>query len=615
MPMMVKCKSCGYLQSSTNKSCSWCGISKWSPLEAVLKPATQKAKGLWALEKKWQGITGAVKVLELRKVLTASKELPADISKSLPSFVRPCPPNPEHGFVESRVVKTVEALEALRQETLLANPDSELMFTPVFKEVHNNSIWTPTLLSVGPGNDGATAGKGVVSFPLTGSSSLSEELLLEAGVDPAKAPYVEAIDGYDSNEGHRHWITQLRSGPKLEAGCSIDFIPAEMVVEEIIRTNGEDLLEWAKVIRALKGKSGTVVFHPGGALTDHYSVHCRENGVPIMISHEPAIGEVLEPQPLDPLDPQALIRGLAVGDAMEMSKDSQGGGWIVLCLMALHNSSVLRGQHSFWIGVGAAALIKLGLAAMRGEARHAHQAWKGLTNKPDLYAHYGPKSLSFHRASLSRVTQLLHYGFGDPETQPVKSGCGMGGRRWALCGAALAPVFTSIKRLVDAPTEENASRLLLDYNIAVNQAHNGGWWLNKFITAAAYTEVPAGHLDFLLQASPVILKAGTTQVDVEKFKKAVSYWPAETTIRPLRYRKADLEIQPGALVLKLKASTVPTPKLINIPATPALMKALVDAVGTVDFKPGEINLVTDTGTTTLWKETMLEAVNRQEEVR
>jgi hypothetical protein len=599
------CPKCKYQKNfDYYTSCGWCG----EKLAKIPPPSTQKAKGLWALGKYWSG--GLVRALTLKKVLKASEPLPETIKSQLPSFVRPCPPNPEHGFVESRIVKTVEDLEVMRQATLAANAESELMFTPKFSSVISNSLWTPTLLTVGPGNDGATAGKGAVAFPLAGASKLSEQLLLEAGVDLSKSPYIEAIDADGCI-----YLTQLRSGPKLESGVDPDFIPKELVVEEIIQTNGEDLLEWAKVIRGLQGKSGVVVYHPGGALTDHYSVHCRENGVPILLSGRPAIGEVLEPKPMPPLDPEALIRGLAVGDVMPMAASSDSGRWVCLLLMALHNSAVLRGQHSFWIGVGTAALIKLGMSAMRGEARHAHNAWKGLTNKPDLYAHYGSKSLSFHRASLSRVTQLLHYGFGDPDLQPVASGCGMGGRRWALCGAALAPLFTSIKRLVTKPTQKNASKLLLDYNIAVNQAHNGGWWLNKFIGKDSYDEIPLGNLDYLLWATPAILTAGTAQVDVDRFKKAVGHWPTETSIKPLRFRKADLAIAPGAIVLQLKASTVPTPREIKIPATSNLMKALMANIGTIDFAPGEIKLRHSEGEISLWKETFLTAQDRQEEVR
>ncbi len=609
---MTKCTSCGYLNGSNKASCGYCGAS----LLPAYHPTTQKAKGLVALKKAgtddspW--IHSGAHPLTIKGIFPVKDDLNPKLGGLLPAFCRPCPPNPEHGFVESRVIKTFEQLEALRQETLAACPDSEIMMTPVFPSVENNSVWTPTLLSVGPGNDGATAGKGAVSFPLTGVNPIKPDLLTAAGVADGKDPYVEAI--YVSSGSI--YITQLRAGPKLESGAHIDFIPTETVVEEIIQTNGEDLLEWAKVVRGLKGKTGTVVYHPGGSMTDHYSVHCRENGVPILISAKPAIGEVLEPKPMGPLDPEAVIKGLAVGDAINMAP--QAAGFVILSLMGLHNSAVLRGPHSFWLGLAAAATIKLGSAAMSGEARHAHNAWHGFHNKPDIYAHYGPKSLSFHRARLSRLTQLLYYGFGEKGelsgTDGQKTGCGMGGRKWALCGAALVPMFNSIKRLVDSPTEENASKLVLDLNVAINQAHNGGWWLNKFITASAYDEVPKGNLGFALMASSAVLESATLAktVDLDKFKRAVSRWPVETAIQPLRWRKAELVISPGSLSLNLKASTVPTPKTIKIPATAGLMKSLITAVGEIKLRPGVVSLATNgnDGEVELWRETPLAAEAR-----
>jgi hypothetical protein len=617
MPVSSWYCSCNHYNPKYNLWCENCD-KHWEDANKPLKANTQKAKGVIAL----QGMNHVwaqceyVRALPVKTLIKASEPLKSSIGGYLPAFCRPCPPNPEHGFVESKVVKTVEALEEMRQATLAANPDSEIMLTVTYPNVAANAIWTPNLLTIGPGNDGATAGKSTVSMPLSGMSKFRKEDLEKAGVALDKAPYVEVIfdkmpDGYEP--AFQTILTQIRSGPILDSGVTLDYIPEEMTVTEVIQTNGEDLLEWAKVVRGLKGKTGVVVYHPGGSLVDHYSVHCRENGVPIVLTEEPKVGMVLASKPMADLDPQEIIRGLAYGSSVDMGKKGVAGGYVSLALMALHNSAALRGSHSFWIGLGVAAVCKLGSAAMRGEARHAHEAWKSLKNKPDIYAHYGPKSLSFHRAALSRVTQLLHYGFGDPDTQPVASGCGMGGRRWALCGVALAPLFTSIRRLVAEPTVANASQLLLDYNVAINQAHNGGWWLNKFISVASYDEIPKGNLGFIMRAAPMILKAGQERhtADLAKFTKSVLSWPEVTLIAPLRWRKADLNIGPGSLVISLKASTIPKLKLITIPASANVMKALVSAAGRIDISPGKVSLIDPEGTeTVLFKETELKAESR-----
>jgi hypothetical protein len=608
------CSHCGYQASYSANALKCYNCFKLFPTGPSYDPSTQKAKGLVALHK----ISGQanspwlytdLRVLQIQSILKASEELKTQVKNYFPSFCRPCPPSPEHGFVESRVIKDMDELEVLRQETLAANAESEILMTPVYSNVTWNAIWTPKLLTIGPGHDGATAGKDTISFPLVGANPFSSDDLTLAGVAEDKDPYVEVI----KPTGDYIQLTQIRSGPKLESGVDPDFIPEEMVVAEVIKTNGEDLLEWAKRVKDLKGKSGVVVWHPGGSLTDHYTVHCRENGVPIITSFQPVEGLVLEPKPMPPLDPQAMIRGLAWGDAENMyPQHTTAGNWVALALMALHNSQALRGQHSFWIGAGVAAVLKLGSAAMAGESRHAHNAWQGFKDKPNLYQHYGKKSLSFHRARLSRVTQLLHYGFGDPDTQPVNKGCGYGGRRWALCGAALAPLFTAVKRLCEEPTEENASQLLLDYNVAVNQCHNGGWWLNKFILVQAYDQVPRGNLGFLMQGAQIIWEGKQhLNFDTSRFLSRVATWPKVTSIAPLRWRKAQLSISPGSLSIALKASTLPKFKEIKIPATAGLMKALVTAVGKIDVKPGEVLLQVPEGDPiVLFRETKLEAVAR-----
>jgi hypothetical protein len=505
----------------------------------------------------------------------------------------------------------------MRVETLAANEDSEIMLTYLVK-AQCNAVWTPTLITFGAGHDGATSGKDTWSFPLSGANPLSKDLLNASGVEK-RTPYVEAV----RTEANSWIITQLRAGPALEAGASPDFIPSAMVVERIIRTNGEDLLEWAKIVRALKDQGGVIVYHPGGSLTDHYSVHCRENGVPIALTFEPVPGLVLEPQgQVDTLDPHAMIEGLATVDSLNTygrpnnqgyCQNDIGGEFTYLLLHALHNSVILRGQNAFWIGVAAGAICKLGVAAMEAEARHAHNCYAGMKQKPSIYGYYCGKRMSFLRARLSRVTQLLHYGWGK---EGEEGKVGYGGIKWALCGAALVPVFNSIKELVLKPTPENASSVLLALNIAVNQAHNGGWWLNKFADVKAYDEIPKGSLTYALQIGKALkaaIDARPAAVEnMDKFIRRVESWPL-TEIKPLRWRKVTLEIEPSSFTLNLKPSTVPTARKITIPATSTFVKSLVSSIGAVvDIGPGKIDLVTPTGERlNVWNEIPLVAEARE----
>jgi hypothetical protein len=211
---------------------------------------------------------------------------------------------------------------------------------------------------------------------------------------------------------------------------------------------------------------------------------------------------------------------------------------------------------------------------------------------------------------VSRVTQILHYGFGDPNTP--KS---FGGKKWALCGAALCPLFNAVRDLALDPTEDNASKVLLNLNIAINQAHNGGWWLNKFIEVSAYDNMPKGRPEDVCATSTAVLAASIERAKVEEVKlnKAIlswSKWP-DTEIKPLKFRKVALDVAPNAFVLNLKASTLPIPRLITIPVTPAMIKSLLSAVGEIKIERGKIDLIDGSGKIiNLWHEDPLVAESR-----
>jgi hypothetical protein len=576
-----------FLAGVKQMHCAWCweSIIKFQYPDSykafITEPKTQKARGVYALHKTYGGLVASpVGLVSVKEPLDENAN---QILKALlPKFVRPCPPSPEHGFVESRVIKTVEEFEVIRQETLTANEDSELMLMDLI-DAKSNSIWTPHLLSVGPGHDGATAGKDSVSVPLVGINELSKDLLKSASIGDDQDPYVEAV----SNVGS--FLTQLRAGPRLSSGLSPDFIPVPTKVTEVIKTNNEDLLEWAKVVKSLAGKPGIVVWHPGGTLTDHYSVHCRCSGVPIVLSFEPKVGdELVGSDEVPPIDPAEVIKGIYVGDNVVLKDDYNA--YVLLCLIALHHSAVMRGPHSFWLGVAVSSLLKLGLAAMEAEARHAHQCYAGMKGKPDIYAYYTSRKLSFARARLSRVTQILHYGFGDPSVP--KS---FGGTKWALCGASLAPLFNAVRDLCASPSEENASKLVGALNIAINQAHNGGWWLNKFADNQAYDEIPKGNVWRTICAAPAILASHQARLTIEQPKlnrmiSTISKWP-DSEIKPLKWRKAQLEVQPGAFILNLKAATLPVPRSVTIPVTPAMIKGILSKIGEIKIERGKIDLV------------------------
>ena len=80
-------------------------------------------------------------------------------------FARPCPLIPRHGFVDSRPVKNKADIKKLFDEIKAQDPDGEMILGPYFDKVDYNAVLVNSgMLSIGPNNDGATAGKSSISF-------------------------------------------------------------------------------------------------------------------------------------------------------------------------------------------------------------------------------------------------------------------------------------------------------------------------------------------------------------------------------------------------------------------------------------------------------------------
>lgn len=417
-------------------------------------------------------------------------------------FARPCPVRPRHGFVESRGVKTWDEVRKLLQETLKADPDGELMLTTKVNAAYSY-VWTPTMLSAGLSNDGATAGKDVVSFPLSGGGQLPTSVLAAAHIKSNEDPYVEGV----INADFIHYLTQLRAGPKLTQ-ASLDFIPFPFKVGNVYKVQPDDLdlLAWEDTVKDLEGYNLDnptdmwVVWHPGGSPTDHISVHARSVGVPLMITREPKPGEWIEPdkdtQALE-YDLKQVLAGLVVGDRLKLESHLYNPA-ATLLLMSLHNSHLLAGEFGRWLGVGVALTLRLGSMALRGEARHLLKG-RNSQSREAAYELFSGKSLKFHARSLNHQVNIFRYG---------NWGGSFGGPKWAGCGIALSKLFAATEQFVKAPSQKTVQALIRALNITINQAHNGGWWFNKFISPEAFTMIPAGKLTYITRAASIMVEAG-----------------------------------------------------------------------------------------------------------
>jgi hypothetical protein len=472
-----------------------------APMPSAPAAKSQKIIGLLTAQNYKQIFVSETHVLS-PTVVTAEEFLPKSFGQ--PLFGRGCPVRPRHGFEDSIVVKTKEEAKALWDRVRAADPEGEMMFSPFLKADYN-AIWTPTSLSVGPKHDGATAGRDCVSIPLVEGkftqSNLYKELHQAAKLTEGEVPYIEVVYG-----GGETTITQVRSGPSISLLCP-DLIQEETLVEHVVETAG-DLLEWEKTAKEFK--PGTVVWHPKGTLTSHYSVHAFLNKIPVMISRKPVVGEVLKPQPIPPIDHDSFIKGAAAAFNVKLGTRPQWRDALYFSLMALHNSLALTGKNSWVIGAGAALLCRVGLGLALGETRHLanssnHVGYvhKG-TNAPsrDQIYEEAIKHYWHNRLFISHVIGVYrHYKWWNG---------GFGGPKWGNCAEAMAKLDNLLMKAVQQKTVEAVNEVVSHMNTTVHVAHNGGCWLNKIIMLQEMDKAAAGQPACAVAAGSILYRIAET---------------------------------------------------------------------------------------------------------
>lgn len=524
----------------------------WQPEEEegdmkVNPPRTQKGKGLMVLRNLYPYSIGlqalrVIQFIQSAKDITALKE---SILCKPPFFARPCPPTPQHGYIDSRKVNTWEEVDSLFAEVMEDNKESELMLTPVF-QANYNAIWTPGSLGIGPGHDGATSGHDAVVFPLSGTmpDNITAAILKEAKIGKDEWPFIEVI----YCDGLPPILTQLRAGPVLPIAG--DYIPETFVVKAVIKAKG-DLMEWKNLMDSCE-QDGVVVWHPGGLVTDHYCIHSYIHHIPFVLGDvAPKVGDVLKKtSEKKTFSAEAMLRGVVVGSSIPLKEP-----WIepdqatVLLLAALHNSSVMTGEESKWLGVAASLMLRLGVTALKGEARHLSNP-KGYTRE-QVYNRALPWSITRQRAQVNRLVNVFRYG--------AWNGAGIGGPAWAQCGASTVWLFNALHNLAVNPNEQTAADVVSALNVAVNQAHNGGWWLNKFCSGEAFDAVQKGNLSFIIPLAPSIYKVemfsrSLGDVDIAQEISRIASWP-ETNLKPPKVKSVQLTYQPGINAIGLKLET------------------------------------------------------------
>lgn len=441
---------------------NWTPAPLWSWKYA---PTTQKARGITFLGANYHHTYFQVNT---HNFFPADMGLPSFMQLKYPLFVRPCPKTPRHGFVDSRIVNSNEALRIVIEETFAADKEAEIGICKPLTAKHS-AVYANGTLAVGTGHDGATSGKDSVTFLTINSEDpvLSVDIpeIIVAKDEETYYEFVYTSDGA--------FVVQARSGPKVTTGVK-DLIFNEGGIEQVlVPTGNEDLLEWEKTIQNLAGKPGVVVFTKD--LGNHFAVHCIVNKVNVITSHTPVVGEVLvKTNDLPPLNAEDFRRGFdfgaMVGKVYGVNTSNvlvSLSDWLAYVLHVLHNAAIyITAGEAFRIGVACGVFVNIVAVLGVGEMRHKSSA-AAINFSGSRYDVYTASSTYNDAVNLRNLLLSNYGGFAG-----VQWGGSYGGPKWADVQKGGIDVFNSIF--------ESPAKAIAELNIAVNKEHNGGWFMNKF---------------------------------------------------------------------------------------------------------------------------------------
>lgn len=531
------CEVCGVCEE---EGCVFLGKRAVTATEAAsfhyLMAKTQKIRGYIAL-------AGVVEVPNPFNIILNDDDIQLSVEdflrrKVTKGFIRPCPEFPRHGFVDSRPVdlsdpNIYENIKAVFTAARAADPNSELLLTREVESIYN-LILTPTRMAIGAGNAGATSGHGSLSIPLMGAEFYSvnkfmgsndplEPIVRAAGIKPTDDPYIEVVVASDAKVMSEVtdpgvFFTQLRAGVKIPSHIGGDYIPDEITVTSIVPAS-DDLLEWEKQVKTLS--RGAVVVHLGGTLISHYGVHCLYNNVPILTTRIPEVGETLHPtaKMVFP-DLEAFSRGLAAGAVIPIEGGDEVSthtypkfpllscaGVVKFLLSIHHNSGVMGGDDGVWLGAATSLMMRVGMAASHGEARHADACRRGQEFRDIIYKASIQDFFGARRTLGKAQNRFMYYsGWGGS----------YGGKAWAKCTDSLITLDGEIKDFLANPTQDGIAEIVSQLNIAINQAHNGGWWLNKFVSQNVFTAASKQDIHTLSAA-------GAVAFEVDRFVRSATF--------------------------------------------------------------------------------------------
>jgi len=547
----------------TRNGCEW-----WKALDTMLNttpanadckklpgftiPRTQKARGIFALRH-----MGELPV----DIQVYQKPIPEDQPNFVPAMARPCPSKPRHGFVDSRVVKTPQELNAVLAETLKHDPHGEVLCMPFF-DTKYSAVVTDSSIVFGKGTDGATAGKRAVTIPCQTSLHYSLNL------DSETIPFLNGkshlkhipVKRYITYTPMRHrlfvetvgkHLVQLRTGPRLLDGetPTTMWSPREFVSPEIVYTvdSDVDFLEYEKKLDELNAAHPNkfIVHFPNGSLLSHLAVQAIAKNVPITTERvKPRVGAMKHFPKSVPALPmhvpfrKACIRGLQIASQIEVTETSLQ--WAVAIVQGIGPSPKTHASTSLLIAA-AAILMKAGSGICLGEYRHFFDKGPGrfgyVPNAPlgvDFEYRYAKLTDKAYRSSIYHAaftkpwekletvrtfqTYLTAAAF-DFEQFPWNSA--FGGPSWGNCTRAtlsimeaLVPFYrfsTKYPKFTQVPMDMAITTVMLNRviqacNRLITISHNSGRCLTKIIPETRLLNISEGKTGLTIATSPLTEK-------------------------------------------------------------------------------------------------------------
>jgi hypothetical protein len=451
-------------------------------------------------------------------------------------FARPCPLNPVHGFVESRPIKTYNQFLSLVDEVNQRKVDDilEILLMPTIKAEYS-AIVTPNSITIGEGNDGATAGNRsvVINTPNTIVEYIVDKKVVKQFTKKNEVPFVEVVHGNLGQGSSSSWVVQVRSGNQPE-GFSSDFVPKDVVVQRVHEvTTQTDLLVWKTTVENFT--DGDVIY--ASSMSCHGAVHGVANKIPVITSHLPKAGEQLKAGFVPPLDTQRVATLLKY---LLRTKDSIDYNRVLYGWKFAHTLAV--NNHAGGEEVVAYCLYNLvmgGLAACLGEYRHARgKKLKGFTKSRGRSAIFKDTFENKKRA-FSTIHKVL-LAFLSP-----RFSSGFGGQAWADCAQGTILLQRAIVDIIRNPTEAVVNKAIEAANNLAHAQHNGGILFNKFgnTTESVYDLVAQEEVvSKLLQLSKVE-KSTISQILLKTMEKDSPVAVKELVEKMEKTKKKQAEIQ------------------------------------------------------------------------